>query len=57
MPVIIAFFAPGGAGRVFATVDAPLDVGALAEHVGILQPIHSLELSQLGRLQKKLNDA
>ena len=42
----------------FATVDAPLDVGALAaEHVGKLQSIHSQELSQLGQLQKNLNDA
>ena len=35
MPVVVAFLAPGGAGRVFATVYAPLDVRPLAEHVGL----------------------
>jgi hypothetical protein len=34
MPVIIPLFAPGGAGRVLATIYAPLDGWPLAEHVG-----------------------
>jgi hypothetical protein len=34
MPVIIPDLAPRGAGRFFAAVFAPLDVRALAEHVG-----------------------
>ena len=35
MPVIIPLLAPGGAGRVLTTVDAPFDVRALAQHVGL----------------------
>src|ERR1041385_4189796 len=35
MPVVVALLAPGGAGRVLATVFAPLDVRTLAEHVGL----------------------
>src|SRR5947209_137720 len=35
MPVVVAYLDPGRAGRVLATVFAPLDVRALAKHVGL----------------------
>lgn len=35
MPVIVPLLTPGRAGWVFATILAPLDVRALAEHVGL----------------------